>query len=170
VLLGENYSIEDVDLRKWNWNYTDFITPSNQNSYQGICPDGWRIPTLGDWTTLLENLGEQYDVYYGNAVPVLYGDDATGFGLTSTIRIKEDDSNGIYFSYQSPYLNTFVMANIPLYSMDLFNSWYVYQGFHLQVPITWHPTIIYADLGYASEWDDTGIPYRQPGAVRCIKN
>lgn len=170
VLLGENYSIEDEDLRKWNWNYTDFITPSNQNSYQGICPDGWRIPTLGDWTTLLENLGEQYDVYYGNAVPVLYGDDATGFGLTSTVFVKEDDANGIYFSYGDPYFNSFVMANIPLYNMNLFYSWRTYQGFHLNVPITWHPTIILADLGYASEWDDTGIPYGREAAVRCIKN
>ena len=171
LLLGENTTIEDEFTRTWSWNYTDFITPSNQNSYQGVCPDGWRIPTWDDWKTLLENLGEQYDVYYGNAVPVLYDDAATGFGLKSTVRVKEDNLNEMYISYADPYFNSFVMANIPLYSMEVFNAWHALQGFHLNFPTTWHHTIILADTGYAAEWDDTGIPYgRRPGAVRCIKN
>lgn len=30
------------------------VAPTNYNSYQGICPDGWRLPTNEDWSRLLE--------------------------------------------------------------------------------------------------------------------
>ena len=30
------------------------VAPTNYNAYQGICPDGWRLPTNEDWSRLLE--------------------------------------------------------------------------------------------------------------------
>ena len=61
----------DTYHRNWYSNFADIVEKSKVNSYQGICPDGWRIPTSDDWVSLLRHLGNQYGVGYGDVVPVL---------------------------------------------------------------------------------------------------
>ena len=170
LLLGSDDS-GNGRTRTVTWNYTDFITPANQNSYQGVCPDGWRIPTAEDWITLLENLGEQYGVYYGNVVPVLYDESATGFGMNAFAEIIGDElDRGVLRGFS--LLNYFIMANASYYVAEFFNKWQRMDGFDLSFPDIWHHFL----YKYNNWKDDLELLPRYPSdpytsaAVRCIKN
>ena len=166
ILYGENDS-EGNSSRTWAWNYSDFITPSNQNSYQGICPDGWRIPTLEDWLTLLQNLGEQYGVDYGNVVMVLYDEAATGFGLNSIAKILGVEIDHVIVQGFSFY-NYFVMADASYYTAEFFNMWEKFSGFNLSYPDRWH-VLLYKYNNPEMRQSSLADPYTS-AAVRCIKN
>jgi len=166
VLYGENDS-EGNSSRTWTWNYSDFITPSNQNSYQGICPDGWKIPTLEDWLTLLQNLGEQYGVDYGNVVMVLYDEAATGFGLNSIAKILGVEIDHVIVQGFSFY-NYFVMADASYYTAEFFNMWEKFSGFNLSYPDRWH-VLLYKYNNPEMRQSSLADPYTS-AAVRCIKN
>ena len=154
----------------FTWYYTVFITPANQNSYQGVCPDGWRIPTFDDWKTLLQNLGEQYGVDYRSVVPVLYDEVATGFDMKSYMLALGDSFRVLIRNLG--FYNYFVVADTRFYVVEFFNQWTVSAGFDLNFPSTRHMTIFkddnketYPELLQGS----FGDPY-QKAAVRCIKN
>ncbi|SIO39129.1 FISUMP domain-containing protein [Fibrobacter sp. UWB11] len=166
ILYGENDS-EENSSRTWTWNYSDFITPSNQNSYQGICPDGWRIPTLEDWLTLLQNLGEQYGVDYGNVVMVLYDEAATGFGLNNIAKILGVEFDHVVVQGFSFY-NYFVMADASYYTAEFFNMWKKFSGFNLSYPDRWH-VLLYKYNNPEMRQSSLADPYTS-AAVRCIKN
>ena len=170
LMNGENDLMKD-SARTWTWNYTDFITPANQNSYQGICPDGWRIPTLEDWMTLLQNLGEQYGVYYGNAVVTLYDEIATGFGLNSAAQILGVETDHVVVRSFGFY-NYFIMADASYYVAEYFNLWEKYRGLNLNFPDDWHILLYkYNNKDQLKEWQQSSPthPYTS-AAVRCIKN
>jgi uncharacterized protein (TIGR02145 family) len=40
--------------RLYTWNVV--INDSTNNGSQGICPDGWHVPTDNDWTLLIDNI------------------------------------------------------------------------------------------------------------------
>ena len=169
LLNAENVS-EDTPARTWTWNYADFITPSNQNSYQGICPDGWRIPTLDDWMTLLQNLGEQYGVEYGSAVIPLYDDVATGFGLNSVAKFLGVDVGHVMVEGFSFY-NYFIMADASYYVAEFFTRWDTRSGLNFNFPDVWHALLYwYNNPDQHMEWLQSNrvAPY-ESGAVRCIK-
>jgi uncharacterized protein (TIGR02145 family) len=171
ALLNRGNDSVNVPTRTWTWNYTDFITPANQNSYQGICPDGWRIPTLEDWMTLLQNLGEQYGVDYGNVVPVLYDETATGFGMNSFAKILGVEVDHVIVQHFGLY-NYFIMADASYYVAEFFNMWQYKSGFSLKFPDVWHVLVYkYNNPDQLTEWlqSNRAAPY-EPGAVRCIKN
>lgn len=171
ALLNRGNDSVNVPTRTWTWNYTDFITPANQNSYQGICPDGWRIPTLEDWMTLLQNLGEQYGVDYGNVVPVLYDETAAGFGMNSFAKILGVEVDHVIVQHFGLY-NYFIMADASYYVAEFFNMWRYKSGFSLKFPDVWHVLVYkYNNPDQLTEWlqSNRAAPY-EPGAVRCIKN
>lgn len=71
--------------------YVDYMKPelkTNSTSYQGVCPDGWRIPNYQDWLTLIENVADLYgfrDEMRANNYrlgAILNDDYASGFGYT----------------------------------------------------------------------------------------
>ena len=175
VLYGSENQEKGRIARSWAWNYMDYVTPTNQNSYQGICPDGWRIPSLDDWMTLLRNLGEQYGVDYSSVVPVLYDGEATGFGLKSYIYALGGGDGAEYFRVlirRMGFYNYFVMADVLFYVMDFFNTWKVHEGFDLNFPSEMHMTIYKNEnKEQVSELLQGALsdPY-QKAAVRCIKN
>lgn len=166
VLFGEN-DTEMFSTRTWTWNYTDFITSSNQNSYQGVCPDGWRIPTLEDWLALLRNLGEQYGVNFESVVPVLYDEAATGFGLNSVAKIMGVEVDHVVVRGFSFY-NYFVMADASYYKAEFFNMWEKFRGFNLSYPDRWH--ILLYKYNNQEELQSIGDDPYTSAAVRCIKN
>jgi uncharacterized protein (TIGR02145 family) len=171
ALLNRGNDSVNVPTRTWTWNYTDFITPANQNSYQGICPDGWRIPTLEDWMTLLQNLGEQYGVDYGNVVPVLYDETATGFGMNSFAKILGVESDHVVV-HSFGFYNYFIMADASYYVAEYFNRWEKYRGLNFNFPDDWHILLYkYNNNDQLKEWQQSSPthPYTS-AAVRCIKN
>ena len=170
LLLGKD-DLGNGPTRTVMWNYTDYITPSNQNSYQGVCPDGWRIPTMEDWITLLQNLGEQYGVYYGNVVPVLYDETATGFGMNAFAEIVGVELDRVVLR-RFKLFNCFIMADASYYVAEFFNQWWSRSGFDLSIPDISHHFLYKYNI-----WKENpeslprypSDPYR-PAAVRCIKN
>jgi uncharacterized protein (TIGR02145 family) len=43
------------------------------SNIQGICPDGWRLPTANDWLALLDHVEKEFDTEYWNLADFLYG-------------------------------------------------------------------------------------------------
>ena len=170
ALYGSDSMESKMASTVWTWNYEDYITPSNQGSYQGICPDGWRIPTYDDWKTLLQNLGEQYGVHYDSVVPVLYDSVATGFNMESHLLVL-GSSYKMLIRYIGFY-NYFVVADTRFYEVEFFNRWSWDDGFDLQFSSAEHATIQKENnMEQYPEFfqNDFRDPY-QIGAVRCIKN
>ncbi len=170
ALYGSDSMESKMASTVWTWNYEDYITPSNQGSYQGICPDGWRVPTYDDWKTLLQNLGEQYGVHYDSVDPVLYDSVATGFNMESHLLVL-GSSYKMLIRYIGFY-NYFVVADTRFYEVEFFNRWSWDDGFDLQFSSAEHATIQKENnMEQYPEFfqNDFRDPY-QTAAVRCIKD
>jgi uncharacterized protein (TIGR02145 family) len=131
----------------WDYDYTNSEMRSNLNAHQGICPDGWRIPTTNDWRTLLQNLGEQYGVDYVKAVPVLYDEIATGFGLSSSVVGLGD------------FHNFFAVADEHLSRVNFFQGYSNGYGFGFNTPTEY-------------QYNENAVDRAPLNGVnvRCIKN
>ena len=79
TMLGEGDAL-------WKWNYADYLSQSNIMNYQGICPDGWRLPNQRDWSSLYEYFTSQ-----GVTVAALADEVATGFNMKSLVLIRSDE-------------------------------------------------------------------------------
>ena len=160
---SESDPFGDYSQNAWTWNYTDYITPSTHNAYQGICPDGWRIPTFEDWQTLLQNMAERYGVEPNEVLPALYDAVATGFDLKGWVQASIAEELRFVYFITFGYTNEFVLADVPLYRLEIFNG--KPYGFSLGL----------ADMhGFVKRIESEGYdnsPYapNTPAAVRCIK-
>ena len=160
--------------KSWIWNYEEIVPSSKLNNQQGVCPDGWRIPTSSDWKTLLQNLGEQYGVDYDKAIPALYGETATGFGLYSLVGILFDEMDHEARIAVLGYYNKFIVADVSLYEAEFFNEFDRYE-FRLESSKNIHGFVELMKKNQESDGPeklystDPYAPYRS-AAVRCIKN
>ena len=144
----------------WDYVYTNPVLRSNLNAHQGICPDGWRIPTTNDWRALLQNLGEQYGVDYAKAVPVLYDETATGFGLYSTHEgLVVDNEGRVVVSQNGVFNDMFVVTDEHLSRVQFFGGYSTGYGFGFRTP---------GDREYEESYFN--IPPLDKLNVRCIKN
>ena len=142
----------------------DDITASNHNAYQGVCPDGWRIPTFEDWQTLLQNMGEQYGVEPNDALPALYDATATGFDLKGWVQASiAEELRFVYFKTYG-YTNEFILADVPLYKLEIFN--WKPDGFSLGLADK-HAFVKRVE---DSAYDNSSYAPNASAAVRCIKN
>ena len=159
----------DTYTRNWYSNFADIVEKSNVNSYQGICPDGWRMPTSNDWVSLLRHLGNQYGVGYGDVVPVLYDEVATGFGLNSSVLLSYDDLFNVVRYRRGSFYNSFLVVDDPWFVVDLFNG--DRSGFGLDGASSGKHAFVYKLEKYSND-TDIGNPYEPYGSasVRCIKN
>lgn len=160
---AESDSSEEYSGKKWTWNYTDYITPSNHNAYQGVCPDGWRIPTFEDWKTLLQNMGERYGVEQNDALPALYDAVATGFGLNGWVQASIEEELRLVFFITFGYTNEFVLADVPLYKLEIFNWKPV--GFSLGLA----DMHVFVKRIESEGYDNSSYAPNTSAAVRCIK-
>ncbi len=159
----------DTYTRNWYSNFADIVEKSNVNSYQGICPDGWRMPTSNDWASLLRHLGSQYGVDYGDVVPVLYDEVATGFGLNSSVLLLYDDLFDMVYYRRGAFKNSFLVVDDHWFVVDLFNN--DISGFGLDGASSGKHAFVYKLENYSND-TDIGNPYEPYGSasVRCIKN
>ena len=106
----------------WSYGYVENMSDKNKDDYQGVCPDGWRIPTVNDWKKLLQIMGKAYGVEPLESGIVLYDDYATGFGIEKVVRdIYIDEENG-WISIGSDWSNEFVVADAPVYRVSFFRA------------------------------------------------
>ena len=121
------YGAKPKESFDWSYGYLEYMSDKNKDDYQGVCPDGWRVPTLNDWKALLQMMGDQYGVNPDSVAVVLYDEIATGFGMTKTvdeiyINLKGDEwGNAGRISVDSEWWIDFVVADVPYYSI-VFNS------------------------------------------------
>jgi len=142
----------------------DDITPSSHNAYQGVCPDGWRIPTFEDWQTLLQNMGERYGVEQNDALPALYDAVATGFDLKGWVQASiAEELRFVYFKTYG-YTNEFILADVPLYKLEMFN--WKPDGFSLGLA----DKHVFVKRVESEEYDNSSYAPNTSAAVRCIKN
>ena len=160
---SESDPFGDYSQNAWTWNYTDYITPSNHNAYQGVCPDGWRIPTFEDWQTLLRNMGERYGVDQNDVLPALYDAVATGFGLNGWVRASIEEELRLVFFITFGYTNEFVLADVPLYKLEIFN--WKPAGFSLGLA-DMHAFVKRIE---SEGYDNSSYAPNTSAAVRCIK-
>ena len=160
---SESDPFGDYSQNAWTWNYTDYITPSNHNAYQGVCPDGWRIPTFEDWQTLLRNMGERYGVEQNDALPALYDAVATGFGLNGWVQASIEEELRLVFFIRFGYTNEFVLADVPLYKLEIFNWKPI--GFSLGLA-DMHAFVKRIE---SEGYDNSTYAPNTSAAVRCIK-
>ena len=160
---SESDPFGDYSQNAWTWNYTDYITPSNHNAYQGVCPDGWRIPTFEDWQTLLRNMGERYGVDQNDVLPALYDAVATGFGLNGWVQASIEEELRLVFFITFGYTNEFVLADVPLYKLEIFNWKPI--GFSLGLA----DMHVFVKRIESEGYDNSPYAPNTSAAVRCIK-
>jgi uncharacterized protein (TIGR02145 family) len=160
----------DTYTRNWYSNFADIVEKSKVNSYQGICPDGWRIPTSDDWVSLLRHLGNQYGVGYGDVVPVLYDEVATGFGLNSSVLLSYDDLFNVVHYWNGSFRNSFLVVDEPWFVVELFNG-YRFSGLGLDEKSSGMHAFVNNLERYSYDPDimDPYAPYSS-APIRCIKN
>ena len=161
---SESDPFGDYSQNAWTWNYTDYITPSNHNAYQGVCPDGWRIPTFEDWQTLLRNMGERYGVDQNDVLPALYDAVATGFDLKGWVQASIEEELRLVYFLTFGYTNEFVLADVPLYKLEIFN--WKPDGFSLGLA-DMHAFVKRIE---SEGYDNSPYAPNTSAAVRCIKN
>ena len=155
----------------------DALPELTQKNYQGICPDGWRIPTWNDWKTLLQNMGAVYGIEYSKVATVLYDETATGFGLYTIIEpsnymmneIHEqfgDDITSFYYNMTfyniafnlGIYNDIFIVADTSMYSLGIKHNWFSLNN-------------VEDNLTFGKENERyEGTNFYITGSVRCIRN
>ena len=88
---AQAYCDEKYSLFGNHLNLSKFIPQSKPVRYQGVCPDGWRIPTNDDWESLFKILKGLYGEGNASMAALLKDEYASGFGfLTPESFITED--------------------------------------------------------------------------------
>ena len=146
-----------------------------QKNYQGICPDGWRVPTWNDWKTLLQNMGTEYGVEYDKVVPALYDETATGFGLNSIVPAYtlETITSHSYIYGESANYDVSSIFYISMSTLCLFDDIFVVADSTIY-------TIEFkagGRIGFSFKNEQINdfsgtreLDFYSKGAVRCIKN
>ena len=141
----------------WDYDYANPALPSDLNAHQGICPDGWRIPTVNDWRTLLQNLGGLYGVDYVKAVPVLYDETATGFGLSSTSWLTVDGNGHIVNARGfGDFGNHFAVTDEHMSRVNFFGGYSSGYGFGFRTPTEYQYSEGSVDI---APFDDVNVRY-----------
>ena len=117
-LYGDRY-MPDPD---WSYGYVEYMSDKNKDDYQGVCPDGWRIPTANDWKKLLQVMGKAYGVEPTESGVVLFDDYATGFGLEKVVEdLSIEEATG-WISISSAWWTGFVVSDAPIYNVIFYRD------------------------------------------------
>lgn len=123
------------------------------DDYQGVCPDGWRVPTVADWESLSQMMGAQYGVDSTKIALALFGDDATGFGIERSVDEIDVNLDFQWISAGADWKVQFVVADTLVHRITLDRE---------------HGGFMPDKIWFNYEQNDTGTT--NTAAVRCIKN
>lgn len=77
----------------WDWNYTELLDGADPSNYQGVCPDGWRLPTAKDWKALAQFVIDLYGTDTLDVSSILFDEVATGFGVKKLVQVEGNAGN-----------------------------------------------------------------------------
>ncbi|SIO39062.1 FISUMP domain-containing protein [Fibrobacter sp. UWB11] len=106
----------------WSYGYVEYMSDKNKDDYQGVCPDGWRIPTADDWRKLLHIMGDAYGVEPLESGVVLYDDYATGFGMEKVVTDMYINEELGWISIDNSWWVRFLVADAAVYSIGFFRE------------------------------------------------
>ena len=109
-------------VNDWTYGLTEYMSDRNKDSYQGVCPEGWRIPTVNDWNSLLQMIGEQYGVDSKKIALALFGEDATGFGIEKDVDELWVDVEDQRISVSSSWWTQFLVADARVRNVTLYKE------------------------------------------------
>ena len=112
----------------------------------------------------MQNIGAQYGVEQNEVLPALYDATATGFDLKGWVKASIADDFRFVYLETFMYTNEFILADVPLYKLEVFN-WRPY-GFGLGLSDK-HGFVKRVEGG---EYDFSPYAPKTSAAVRCIKN
>ena len=95
---------ENGDMGAWTWNYAELMPNFNSSSYQGICPEGWRIPNKSDWKILQHYVMERYGVDSAGVGAVLADEIGFGFGMKNDLHPYHEDGDWMLASPIRSYI------------------------------------------------------------------
>jgi uncharacterized protein (TIGR02145 family) len=109
-------------VNDWTYGLTEYMSDRNKDSYQGVCPEGWRIPTVNDWNSLLQMIGGQYGVESKKIALALFGEDATGFGIEKDVDELWVDVEDQRISVSSSWWTQFLVADARVRNVTLYKE------------------------------------------------
>ena len=109
-------------VNDWTYGLTEYMSDRNKDSYQGVCPEGWRIPTVNDWNSLLQMIGGQYGVESKKIALALFGEDATGFGIEKDVDELRVDVEDQRISVSSSWWTQFLVADARVRNVTLYKE------------------------------------------------
>ena len=87
-----------------SWNYAELLPEYDPSSYQGICPEGFRLPNVKDWAALIGYMEEQYGVDSSAVGMALLDEVATGFGMKNELLEFDTEYMWIFVSSFHNYI------------------------------------------------------------------
>ena len=158
----ERYGHSRLDISR-------IVPESKPVIYQGVCPDGWRLPNKNDWAILQENMRTQ-----GAS---LRDADGSGFGFTEMMTVDYDAEIPSLSIKNRVYSRSVRFVAVPEKVNGLyynFFNWLFYEKYQLETDVASFSIIdesMLLDYTRYHAYEDayTGL-FNEEAPVRCIKN
>ena len=136
--------------------------------YQGVCPDGWRLPNKNDWVILQENMRTQ-----GGS---LRDADGSGFGFTEMMTVDYDAKIPSLSIKNRVYSRSVRFVAVPEKgnsSYSNFFNWLFYEKYQLEMDVVAFPynndSLLWDYDRYQAYGDAYVGLFNEEAPVRCIK-
>ncbi len=166
---GNIYEYCDVVYGRSRLDISRFVPETKPVVYQGVCPDGWRLPNKNDWAILQENMHDR-----GASLKDPYG---SGFGYTEMMTIRynaEIPSLSITNRVYSTAVRFIAVPDRDDGAYSNFFNWLNYGNYLLEAGNTESASSndsLPWDFTRYQEYGDVDIGlFNEEAPVRCIKN
>lgn len=143
-----------------SWNYTEQLPGYDPSAYQGICPEGWRLPNVNDWAALIGYMEERYGIDSSMVGRVLLDEVATGFGMKNEMLMFDTEEKWTFASLIREYIAVPDFALTPVTSFTDERKGVETRISGVQISDNSFRYTTAADYNYVFD----------PFVVRCIKN
>ena len=138
--------------------------PLQDEIHQGVCPDGWHLPSEDEWKALVSVMGDSDVVYWDRSVKlydrdgVTYGTDEFGFSAipTGSVDVKPCESSG----------TTYCRRRNGTINPKGFDTWASTQVSDTRAALC----VFYTDASWHQTVSVTRVNKNVSRTIRCVKN